>query len=163
MADIRDRLHWLPIRSWIDFKLGLLFYKCLHGIARIPHGDACTEINCSSLRLRSTARGDLPVPKTKTKTIGPRSFATSGPALWNNLPDDLRDPSLSLTVFKQRFKSYLFKQCWCVIQPKVTFAATFQLMHLHSSVRSIASKEVTFTLHYIGTVAIFWFFGWWWS
>ena len=25
----------------------------------------------------------------------------------------------------------------------------FQLMHLHSSVRSIASKEVTFTLHYI--------------
>ena len=43
----------------------------------------------------------------KQKTIGPRSFATSGPALWNNLPDDLRDPSLSLTVFKQR----LFKQC----------------------------------------------------
>ena len=25
----------------------------------------------------------------------------------------------------------------------------FQLMHVHSSVRSIASKEVTFTLHYI--------------
>ena len=49
--------------------------------------------------------------KTKTKTIGPRSFATSGPALWNKLPDDLRDPSLSLPVFKQRLKSYLFKQC----------------------------------------------------
>ena len=49
-ANIRDRLHWLPIRSRIDFKLGLLVYKCLHGIAScIPHGDACTEINCSGL------------------------------------------------------------------------------------------------------------------
>ena len=56
-------------------------------------------------RLRSTATGDLLVPRTKTKTIGPRSFATSGPALWNKLPDDLRDPSLSLPVFKQRLKS----------------------------------------------------------
>ena len=56
----------------------------------IPHGDACTEINCSGpLRLCSTARGDLLVPRTKTKTIGPRSSA-----LWNNLPDDFRDPSV---------------------------------------------------------------------
>ena len=32
-ADIHDRLHWLPMRSRIDFKLGLLVYKCLHGNA----------------------------------------------------------------------------------------------------------------------------------
>ena len=32
-ADIRDCLHQLPIRSRIDFKLGLLDYKCLHGNA----------------------------------------------------------------------------------------------------------------------------------
>ena len=152
-ADIRDRLHWLPIRSRIDFKLGLLVYKCLHGIA--PAYLTAMLVQKSTVpalsRLCSTARGDLLVPRTKTKTIGPRprSFATSGPALWNNLPDDLRDPSLSLTVFKQRLKSYLFKQWWCAIQPKLTFAATYQLMHLHSSVRSFASKEVTFTLHYI--------------
>ena len=30
-VDICDRLHWLPIHSRIDFKLGLLDYKCLHG------------------------------------------------------------------------------------------------------------------------------------
>ena len=28
-ADIRDRLHCLPIRSRIDFKLAVLVYKCL--------------------------------------------------------------------------------------------------------------------------------------
>ena len=112
-ADIRDRLHWLPIRSRIDFKLGLLVYKCLHGIAPAYLTEMLVQKSTvpALSRLRSTARGDLLVPRTKTKTIGPRSFATSGPALWNNLPDDLRDPSLSLTVFKQRLKSYLFKQC----------------------------------------------------
>ena len=140
-ADIRDRLHWLPIRSRIDFKLGLLVYKCLHGIAPLYLTEMLVPKSTvpALSRLRSTVRGDLLVPRTKTKTIGPRSFATSGPAIWNNLPDDLRDPSLSLPVFKQRLKSYLFKQCWCVVQPKLTFAATFQLMHLHSSVRSLAS------------------------
>ena len=49
----------------------------------------------------------------------------------------------------QRLKSYLFKQCWCVIQPKRTFASTFRLMHLHSSVRSIFSMDVTFLFIYL--------------
>ena len=31
--DIRDHLHWLPVKQKIDFKLGLLVYKCLHGEA----------------------------------------------------------------------------------------------------------------------------------
>ena len=34
-VNIRDRLHWLPIRSRIDFKLGLHVYKCLHGFAPV--------------------------------------------------------------------------------------------------------------------------------
>ena len=46
-ADIRDRLHWLPIRSRIDFKLGLLIYKCLHGIAPAYH----TEMLVSQINL----------------------------------------------------------------------------------------------------------------
>ena len=97
--------------------------------------------------LRSTARGDLLVPRTKTKTIGPRNIHHFWARPLEQSTWRFEDPSISLTVFKQRLKSYLFKQCWCAIQPKLTFAATFQLMHLYSSVRSYASKEVT--LHYI--------------
>ena len=85
----------------------------------------------------------------KQKRLGHEASPLLGPpsgticlTIWRTLPR-------VLPVIKQRLKSYLFKQCWCVIQPKLTFAATFQLMHLHSSVRSMASKEVTFTLHYI--------------
>ena len=101
-------------------------YKCLHGIAPAYLTEMLVlKSTVPALsRLRSTARGDLLVPRTKTKTIGPRSFATSGPALWNKLPDDLRDPSQRLLVFKQRLKSYLFKQCWCALQPELTIAAT---------------------------------------
>ena len=82
------------------------FYKCLHDTAPAYLTEMLVQKSTvpALSRLRLTARGDLLVPRTKAKTIGPRSFATSGPALWNNLPDDLRDPSLSLTVFKQRLK-----------------------------------------------------------
>ena len=115
-ADIRDRLHWLPIRSRIHFNMGLLVYKCLNDIAPayLTEMLVLKSTVLALSRLHSTVRGDLLVLRTKTKTIGPRSFATSGP-LWNNLPDDLRDPSLSLPVFKQRLKSYQFKQCWYAI------------------------------------------------
>ena len=111
-VDIRDLLHWLPIHQRINFKLGLLVYKCLHGMAP-PYLAEMLELKSdipSLRRLRSTARGDLLVPRTKTKTFGPRGFASTGPTLWNSLPDDLRDQSLSLVVFKQRLKTFLFKQ-----------------------------------------------------
>ena len=32
-TDSLQTLHWLPIRSWIDFKIAVLVYKCLHGEA----------------------------------------------------------------------------------------------------------------------------------
>ena len=41
----------------------------------------------------------------KRKWLGHKaSPATSGPALWNNLPDDLRDPSLSLYCFQTKIE-----------------------------------------------------------
>lgn len=111
-TDMHDRLHWLPIRSRIDFKLGLLVYKCLHGIAPPylvemlqPKSDVP-----SLCRLRSTARGDLVVPRTLTKTFGPRSFSVSGASFWNSLPDHLRDHSLSIHIFRKKLKTFLFQR-----------------------------------------------------
>ena len=58
--------------------------------------------------LRSTARGCLVIPRTKTVTIGPRSFATTGPTFWNSLPAlSLGDDSISLSCFKSSVKSLL--------------------------------------------------------
>ena len=78
-ADIRDRLHWLPIRSRIDFKLGLLVYKCLQGTAPGYLTEMLVQKSTvpALSRLRSTARGDLLVPRTNTRTILSCSIASS--------------------------------------------------------------------------------------
>ena len=41
--------------------------------------------NTSRRYLRSATHGDLLVPRTRTVTYGPQSFAVSGPTVWNTL------------------------------------------------------------------------------
>ena len=115
--DIRDRLHWLPVKSRIDFKLGLLVYKCLHGEAPSYLAEMLEHKsdNPALHRLRNTANrgpGKLVVPRTRLKTFGPRSFATTGPSLWNSLPTEVTDVTLNISTFKIRLKTFLFKQCF---------------------------------------------------
>jgi len=43
-------------------------------------------------------------------SIGSRSFSVSGPTVWNALPDYLRNPTLSIDVFKRYLKTVLFAQ-----------------------------------------------------
>ena len=38
----------------------------------------------------------------------PRAFAVSSPAMWNSLPVDLQNPSISLPSFRKKLKTYLF-------------------------------------------------------
>ena len=58
--------------------------------------------------LRSSTRGDLAVPRSRTTRYGQRCFAVSGPTLWNSLPLSARDPSLTMTQFCARLKTVLF-------------------------------------------------------
>ena len=60
--------------------------------------------------MRSSSRLDrlLYVPRTKTKTLGPRMFYYASSAVWNSLPVDLRDLGLSLHSFRSKLKSHFF-------------------------------------------------------
>ena len=71
--------------------------------------------NQYSGRLRSAARGDLTVPRTRSVRMGPRSFAVSGPELWNSLAPELRNPSISLVTFKCLLKTELFKRAYPIV------------------------------------------------
>jgi len=73
--DLRDQLHWLPIRQGIQYKRGLLVYKCLRGDAPSYLADMISRVVKGSQRLRSAAHGNLAVPPTRTVRMGPRSFA----------------------------------------------------------------------------------------
>ena len=56
------------------------------------------------------------VPRTLTSTFGPRAFSTSGPAAWNVLSSELRDPSISLDCFRHSLKTYLYKALGLVLR-----------------------------------------------
>ena len=42
-------------------------------------------------------------------TFGRRAFAVAGPAAWNSLSDDLRDPSLSTDSFRRLLKTRFYR------------------------------------------------------
>jgi hypothetical protein len=102
-------LHWLPVRQRVTFKIALLVYKCLHGLAPSYLAEFCQPVSgiAGRQRLRSAVSGTLFVPRTRT-VFGARSFAVQGPAVWNGLPADLRSPDLSTAIFTDRLKTHLF-------------------------------------------------------
>ena len=108
--DMRDVLHWLPINQRIEFKICTYVFKCLHGNAPPYLCEMITPVAAveSLRRNRSAAQGKLKVPRTKSVGFGGRSFAVSGPTLWNNLPNELRDDTLNIKTFQSKLKTHLF-------------------------------------------------------
>ena len=110
ITPVRRDLHWLPVSHRIRFKVALLTYKALHGLAPEYLRELLTPYT-PARSLRSESRNLLQVPPFKLKSYGGRSFACTAPQIWNNLPDDVRSAS-SLTVFKTRLKTYLFREAY---------------------------------------------------
>ena len=110
-SDIREKLHWLPIRQRITYKLCLIVFRCLRGEA--PAYLCKMLAPLSGIQhlhpLRSATHGNLHIPRTRTRTFDPRSFSVSGPSSWNSLPADLKNIDLTLEVFKSHLKTHLFQ------------------------------------------------------
>ena len=106
ISPVLQRLHWLPVRYRIQFKLLLLTWKALHDMAP---SYICELINLHvpSRQLRSSNKRLLNVPRTFS-SHGDRAFCSSAPKLWNSLPADLRLCD-SLDMFKKTLKTHLFK------------------------------------------------------
>jgi hypothetical protein len=105
---LRDRLHWLPIVDRINYKLCLLVYKALHGLAPDYLSVLCIPVASDQYRtrLRSAHHGDLIVPRVRLTRYGQRAFAYAAPCAWNSLPVHLKDHSLTLDIFKRRLKHH---------------------------------------------------------
>jgi len=73
----------------------------------------CASMSVDTRRqLRSAVCNDLLVPRTRTASYGPCSFAVSGPTCWNNLPPQLKSASLTLQQFCDRLKTVLFSRSY---------------------------------------------------
>ena len=100
-------LHWLPIEARIDFKILVLVFKCLNGLAPKYLSDLITPRN-TNRSLRNSGVISLVVPVRKNVTLGQRAFSYAGPFMWNILPDECKTAK-TLYCFKRRLKTHLFK------------------------------------------------------
>ena len=106
---MRGQLHWLEMPDRVRFKVCTLVYRCLHGLAPSYLSDLCKPATVHAhLRSSGTLERSLSIPRTKTKTLGPRGFYFASSAAWNALPVHLRDPELSLNSFKTKLKTHFF-------------------------------------------------------
>ncbi|XP_047668210.1 uncharacterized protein LOC125141028, partial [Tachysurus fulvidraco] len=110
ISPILSSLHWLPVKFRIDYKLLLLTYKALNGLAPMYLTSLLTRYN-PSRSLRSQNSGLLVVPRISKSTKGGRAFSYLAPKLWNSLPVSVRG-SDTLSQFKCRLKTHLFSQAY---------------------------------------------------
>ena len=111
------KLHWLPIRQHITFKICVLTFKLLHGQGPDYLQDLL-HYKHNTRSLRSTMDHSLLViPCTKCKTFADRSFSVAAPSLWNGLPKDIRE-SKTLLSFKRDLKTHLYKETFGNLHPQ---------------------------------------------
>ena len=103
------QLHWLPIRARIDFKIALLVFKYKLGILPSYLSELIKDKSCQKT-LRSSNKDLLSMPRVKT-SFGMRAFTYAAPAVWNNLPEDLKSIR-SLDTFKRKLKTHLFRNAF---------------------------------------------------
>lgn len=100
-----QRLHWLPIKERIIFKIATLTFKTLHNHQPSYLNQVIIRHN-PTRSLRTLHQNQLARP-TITSENGRRSFAYAAPFIWNNLPATLRDLHC-LTTFRTHLKTHLF-------------------------------------------------------
>ena len=106
ITPILKKLHWLPIKQRIDYKLCLLTYKTLQ-IQQPTYLYNSLSFPSHSLSTRSSDSSVLSIPYVQT-SLGKRAFSVIAPRLWNSFPPDSRN-SLSVSTFRSKLKTHLFK------------------------------------------------------
>ena len=92
------RLHWLPIRQRVDFKVALLTYSIRYS-GEPQHLNSLLMDNKPTRSLRSAEGHLLVAPRTKLSSNS-RAFSVAAPKLWNNLPLDIRN-SKTMSIFRK--------------------------------------------------------------
>ena len=109
ITPILINFHWLPVRYRINFKIILLTFKALSGMAPSYIIDLIHIKTITRYSLRSTEGVLLKHPSGRMKkSFGDRSFSVAAPTLWNALPVSLRMIKC-ISTFKSNLKTYLFK------------------------------------------------------
>ena len=105
---LRNDLHWLPVKSRIEYKIAVTTYKILNGLAPpYLNGLLVRTDESDALARRSVTDGCLSIVRHSTTTYGQRLFTYAAPRLWNSMPFSVRS-SPTVSIFCRRLKTYLF-------------------------------------------------------
>ena len=113
ITPILKELHWLPVRARIEFKILLITFKAIKGLAPKYLSDLMEILQMSSYNLRRNNNGILLARSTirTKKTIGDRAFMIAAPILWNSLPLSVRQAA-TVDNFKSMVKTHLFAKAY---------------------------------------------------
>jgi len=111
-----QELHWLKVEQRIEYKLAVLVYRCLHGIAPPYTSPTTSGVSLTSVRGGACAQRQHPlpalvVPPSRLSTVGDRAFPVAAARVWNSLPDFVT-ASTSLLMFKRHVKTVLFAKSY---------------------------------------------------
>ena len=108
VTPLLQELHWLRIEQRIEFKLSVLVFRCLNGLAPSYLSRDLQRVSelVARRRLRSSSTSTLVVPPTRLST-GDRAFPVAAARTWNSLPTSLTSLS-SLASFRRQLKTELF-------------------------------------------------------
>ena len=101
-------LHWLPVYARIKFKVLMLTFMALNGLAPCYLSELVSPY-VPARTLRSEGKNLLAEPKYRLSSFGGKAFSTLAPRLWNSLPASVRNVR-ELSVFKVKLKTFLFRE-----------------------------------------------------
>jgi len=109
LSNNRGRRAVTSVQQRIIFKIAVLAFHCVRGTCHVYFRDVCLPLAAIPGRtnLRAADWGDLLVPSTKTK-IGGGSSRVAAPTVWNSLPLNLHNATISEGQFKSALKTHLF-------------------------------------------------------
>jgi len=106
------QLHWLRVPEWIEYKLCVLVYRCLHSMVPEYLSSSFQRVSDVTTRrhLLSAATSQLIVPAfTRCSTLDDRAFLVAAARAWNAL-SHLVLSAPSLPTFRRLLKSHLFRR-----------------------------------------------------
>ena len=106
ITPILIQLHWLPIEYRIQYKIALIVFKCLNGMAP-PYLSELLQPYVPSRNLRSSEHLLLQ-EQHPTSTLNNRCFSVCGPKIWNSLDFNVRN-CRTIDTFKSKLKTFLFR------------------------------------------------------
>jgi len=109
VTDTLPLLYWLRVPERVNFKLALMAYRALNGMAPSYLNQLGPVSSLTGRhRLQSSFTLQLLVPSYCLSTVGRRSFPVAASMFWNTLPDDTQSTA-SVSAFRILLKTFLFQ------------------------------------------------------